>query len=726
MKIQHGRTFASLVGIACIAGGAFAQGLISTSGVVVADIGDTVPDYAGAPMAGFTFGGSGNFDGATIDENGNVLFRARFIDNNVPSTTTTFNDRAYFKGSSRATLQMVVRGGDQAPTMTTGYLLRTTTGSSTSLPSSCRIVPNGDVFWGSNIFDSLGSGGITAADDECWFGGPVGAQTMLLRQGSAAPGTTGATFAQAFSGVSQQTQSMDRNGNLCFFATLTGGDVVGTTNQQGIWWGPPASLTLVQRKGEAANGIPGTFVSTTNSSALGFTISCNTAGQVFYEIVLDNTLGNLPPTTADRAMMLWSAGAGHQVIIREGDTAPGTAGATYNNIAGSATESWTPGFSANLLRQSGAVIFTSTLKGGDVVGTDNDLGVFRGTPGSIALVARENDPAPGTDGVFATFNNTNTLHNDGGKVCLQASIRGGTVTTANDSGIWMGTPGNLQLIIREGDVDPVTGGTFGSISGISTYFNDRDQIVVGTITLTGGTSPGSSTWLYNPGQGLVPICLTTSQVEVLPTVFKTCTGGIGGNSVFNTDGAALAFNHDGQIGTRVGFTDGTAAIMVITLPDPIAGTPFCFGDGLDLSHTTPCPCANNGTAGNGCANSVNASGANLAASGSTFADDVVLEASLMPGTSSCIYLQGDGLEDTTFGDGVRCAGGSLIRLRTRFNVAGASTFPDSTDTITLSARGGVVPGSGAVRYYQTYYRNAAALFCPPETFNVTNGMVITW
>jgi hypothetical protein len=159
---------------------------------------------------------------------------------------------------------------------------------------------------------------------------------------------------------------------------------------------------------------------------------------------------------------------------------------------------------------------------------------------------------------------------------------------------------------------------------------------------------------------------------------------------------------------------------------PNPGSAFCFGDGTLFDHTTPCPCGNNGAAGNGCANSVNPAGGNLVATGSPNPDSMVLSGSGMPATVSCIYLQGDGLDDITFGDGVRCTGGTLIRLRTRANVGGASSFPDSTDTISLSQRGGVVPGSGAVRQYQTYYRNSAALFCPPETFNVTNGWIITW
>ena len=70
--------------------------------------------------------------------------------------------------------------------------------------------------------------------------------------------------------------------------------------------------------------------------------------------------------------------------------------------------------------------------------------------------------------------------------------------------------------------------------------------------------------------------------------------------------------------------------------------------------------------------------------------------------------------------------GFFKRLRTKLNVAGGSSFPDSVETVTLSQRGGVTIGSGARRYYQTYYRNAAAAFCPPETFNVTNGVVVDW
>ncbi|MBK7876501.1 MAG: hypothetical protein IPJ77_12260 [Planctomycetes bacterium] len=167
-------------------------------------------------------------------------------------------------------------------------------------------------------------------------------------------------------------------------------------------------------------------------------------------------------------------------------------------------------------------------------------------------------------------------------------------------------------------------------------------------------------------------------------------------------------------------------VLTGPVPPPPPGVRFCAGDGADPAVTVDCPCGNFGLAGNGCANSVNANGAALDLGGHVATDDVTLLGTGMPATASCIYLQGTQLELETFGDGVRCLGGTLLRMRTKSNVAGASQFPDSTDTVTLSQRGGVAVGSGATRYYQTYYRNSAAQFCPPETFNVTNGAVVVW
>ena len=63
-----------------------------------------------------------------------------------------------------------------------------------------------------------------------------------------------------------------------------------------------------------------------------------------------------------------------------------------------------------------------------------------------------------------------------------------------------------------------------------------------------------------------------------------------------------------------------------------------------------------------------------------------------------------------------------MRLGTKQNVAGASSFPESGQA-SLSARGHVQ--AAATRHYQARYRNPAS-FCTPDTFNYTSAVTIVW
>ncbi|MCY2960603.1 MAG: hypothetical protein NTY35_10600 [Planctomycetota bacterium] len=150
---------------------------------------------------------------------------------------------------------------------------------------------------------------------------------------------------------------------------------------------------------------------------------------------------------------------------------------------------------------------------------------------------------------------------------------------------------------------------------------------------------------------------------------------------------------------------------------------LCAGDG----SATACPCGNSGAAGRGCANSIDPSGGLLAASGaaSVAGDTLVLSGSGMP-NASALYFQGSsavaGGAGAAFGDGLRCAGGAVTRLGTKTNAAGSSQYPVAGD-IPVSVRGVVAPGDA--RVYQVWYRNAAS-FCTPDTFNLTNGVRVTW
>jgi hypothetical protein len=149
--------------------------------------------------------------------------------------------------------------------------------------------------------------------------------------------------------------------------------------------------------------------------------------------------------------------------------------------------------------------------------------------------------------------------------------------------------------------------------------------------------------------------------------------------------------------------------------------PFCFGT------SSACPCGNGGAPGNGCAHSLNADGANLSISGtaSIAADTLALLGSGMP-NSSALYFQGTlqagGGKGVVFGDGLRCASGTVLRLGTTANTGGASQYPFG-GAPPVSVRGQVTePG---VRTYQIWYRNSAS-FCTPDGYNLSNGFSINW
>jgi len=178
-------------------------------------------------------------------------------------------------------------------------------------------------------------------------------------------------------------------------------------------------------------------------------------------------------------------------------------------------------------------------------------------------------------------------------------------------------------------------------------------------------------------------------------------------------------NPDGQSSTSA------SGVFSVSLGTP--GVAYCFGD---ASLPTPCPCANFGGTGRGCANSANAAGAVLGTTGTTSPDTVVLSASGERPTALNVFFQGNAnnLAGIAYGDGVRCGGGTLVRLYSKNAVGGAASAPQGAElsiTAQSAAKGDpIAPGS--TRYYFNAYRDPVIGFCPPNTFNATNGVQITW
>jgi Tol biopolymer transport system component len=151
----------------------------------------------------------------------------------------------------------------------------------------------------------------------------------------------------------------------------------------------------------------------------------------------------------------------------------------------------------------------------------------------------------------------------------------------------------------------------------------------------------------------------------------------------------------------------------------------------------PCPCLNAPSGPDrGCDNSSTTGGASLSAAGvaSVSSDSLVFTTGGEKPTATSIVLQGTAFASSgvTYGQGVRCVGGSLKRLYVKSASAGSILAPDvplgdPPVTVRSAARGDVIQG-GQSRWYLVYYRDPTVLGgCPAgSTFNATQTGRIDW
>lgn len=145
--------------------------------------------------------------------------------------------------------------------------------------------------------------------------------------------------------------------------------------------------------------------------------------------------------------------------------------------------------------------------------------------------------------------------------------------------------------------------------------------------------------------------------------------------------------------------------------------PYCFGDGTGAA----CPCANTGAPGHGCANS-GGPGARLEGSGcpSISGDSLqLLSTGLTPNQPVLLFAGVNAVQlglGASFGDGLRCAGGAVVRvaIKTADSNGTTSWGPGLTSTANW------LPGD--VRRLQAWYRDPGGP-CG-SAFNLSNGLEV--
>jgi Tol biopolymer transport system component len=183
-----------------------------------------------------------------------------------------------------------------------------------------------------------------------------------------------------------------------------------------------------------------------------------------------------------------------------------------------------------------------------------------------------------------------------------------------------------------------------------------------------------------------------------------------------------------------GDTNGTNDIFV---HDRLGGTSFTSLCDPGVDGVLACPCSNSPSgSGRGCNNSAATGGAILAASGGAYlsSDSLVFTTSGEKPTATSVLLQGTTQVSggATYGQGVRCLGGTLKRLYTKAASGGSVTCPnygagDPTVSARSAAKGNPI-GAGQSRWYLVFYRDPIVLGgCPStSTFNATQTARVDW
>ena len=234
-------------------------------------------------------------------------------------------------------------------------------------------------------------------------------------------------------------------GQTAFRADLTGSGV-SSTNNQGVWSEGSGSLALVARTGSQAPGAPSGVNFRIDPTLELFSPVLNEAGQTaFYGGLTDGSVG------------IWSEGSGSlNLVARGGVQAPGApAGVNLSFSAGldPFNLDWPK------LNDAGQTAFVGALTGAGVT-TTNNWGVWSNGSGSLDLVARAGDQAPGTPsgvnyGVSTVGPAVGGL-NDAGQIALWANLAGSGVVGDQNFGVWSGGSGSLMLVTRSGDHAPGT------------------------------------------------------------------------------------------------------------------------------------------------------------------------------------------------------------------------------------------------------------------------------
>jgi hypothetical protein len=497
----------------------------------------------------------------------------------------TFNDGV----SSATTLRTVALSGQHAPGMPAGVEFSNVFGLHAPVINGAGRAA---------FYANLTGSGITSSNSVSIWSEGSNSLALVAQENSQAPGApSGARF------LSLDIPALNVVGQTAIHGIAFGSGV----NAGGVWLSDSGTLKLVALEGTRAPGTP-SGVNFQNLSV--FTPLLNSGGKTAFFASLTGS-----GVDATNYEGIWSGGVGNlNLVARRGSRAAGTpTGVVF------ATSS------NPVLNAAGNTAFNSQISGPGVT-PSNDQGIWSGSAGSLTLVVRNGNLAPGIPGVNI-WSLGHPVINEAGKTAFWSGLSGSGVDAFNDEALWLGGAGSMHLIVRAGTQAPgaPNGANFFDFQPSSLVLNAAERIafvadligsgVTGTndqgiwsdglgtlsqIARTGSQAAGIATTgvtyeflsppvlnaagqvafsatlsgvgvtaLNNLGiwgndeQGVVKLIARTGDLlEVAPSDFRTISILEFVGKTGNGDGRPSGFNDAGQVAFYAGFTNGTGGVFV--------------------------------------------------------------------------------------------------------------------------------------------------------------------
>jgi hypothetical protein len=459
-----------------------------------------------------------SFGSPTLDESGAVLFRAQLTGSGI----TTSNDFGLWFGQPSA-LQLVAREGDAAPDCD-GAVYNVL---GTPILSAGRVA----------FVATLTGSGVTTANNQAIFSGSPGNIRLVMRKGTQAPGQPGGCVYGQINDF-----AIGSTGNVAFRSLLAGTGVV-SGNDTAVSLSVNGNVIIGVRE-----GAPLTSISPT--AAVGDLTSGNLTLNALNEVECVSTVTGAGAGTTQGLWRISQSGV--QIVGRSRLAAPGTP----------AGQTWLDFFSTTALNGSGRSTFSATLQGTGV-NTGNTAGLWAGSPGSLSLVIRYGDLAPGTLLSLQAFSTTPHI-NAAGDTAFAATLTGPGSTSTNNCGVWSIRGGQGQLLAQAGEQVPgfAPGVLFSPEPATRVAINDAGDVIMRWKVLDGSGTPqvvlkrsATGTWqtMLREGQTITLSDATTKTVSV---VWVVSNGHSAGN-----DGRGSFFNTSGLAAGLVGLAEGGFAVI---------------------------------------------------------------------------------------------------------------------------------------------------------------------